>query len=89
MTLVIGTTQFDRVHYDREADVLYLGVEGVEPVRWEESPEGHFLRFDAAGSLCGMTLVDVGHQLDAEGGVKVTVPYPQELDAEDLGMALA
>jgi len=89
MTLTFGTTQFDRIHYDREADVLYLNVEGVEAVRWEESPEGHFLRFDASGNLCGATLTGVGHLIESEGTVKVTVPCAQELNADDLGMALA
>jgi uncharacterized protein YuzE len=88
MTISLGSTVFDRVHYDAEADVLYLNVEGAEPALWDESPEGHFLRFDADGRLCGLTLVDVQHQLDQDGTVKVTVPCPQELGVDDLGLAL-
>lgn len=88
MTVSFGSVQFDRVQYDAEADVLYLSVEGALPVHWDESSEGHFLRFDADGQLCGLTLVDARYQLEAEGRVRVTVPCPQELGSEDLGMAL-
>jgi hypothetical protein len=36
---------FDRVLYDREADVLYLHVgDPSTAVDWDEAPEGHALR---------------------------------------------
>ncbi len=90
MTISFGTIKFDKVSYDREADVLYLNVEGVEPVRWEESPEGHVLQFDESGELCGLTLIGVQHQLDAhKGGISVTVPSREVLASEELDEALA
>ena len=89
MTISFGTTQFDKVSYDRDADVLYLNVEGVEPVRWEESPEGHVLRFDGDGDLCGVTVIGVQHHLDANGGIAVTFPSREVLASNELDEALA
>lgn len=89
MTIHLGPVTFDRVFYDRDADVLYLNVQGAEPAHWEESPQGHVLRYDADGNLCGVTLIDVKHLLDAEGDVRVTLPRLEHLGREDLGMALA
>ncbi len=87
MTVSFGSVQFDRVRYDAEADVLYLSVEGAQPTLWQESAEGHVLRFDADGQLCGLTLIDARHQLETEGRVRVT-PCSQELRSEDIGKAL-
>ncbi len=51
---------FDTVHYDPDADVLYLSIGGPErAVDFEESPEGHALRYDEDGDLVGITIV--GH----------------------------
>ncbi len=58
MSVTVGETTFDRVDYDADADVLYLHVgdpEGAET--FEESPEGHALRFDRFGRLVGVTEV--------------------------------
>jgi hypothetical protein len=50
----IGDVTFDRVSYDHEADVLYLHVgDPGTAVDFDESPEGHALRFDANGHLVG------------------------------------
>jgi uncharacterized protein YuzE len=89
MTISFGTTVFDKVSYDRDADVLYLNVEGTETARWDESPEGHVLRFDENGDLCGVTLIGVQHNLDANGGITVTVPSREVLDSDELDQALA
>jgi uncharacterized protein YuzE len=89
MTLSVGSTTFDRVSFDREADVLYLSVEGTEAARWEETPEGHLLRFTADGDLCGLTVIGVSHHLDSEGRLPVTLPQRAEIASEDLGLATA
>lgn len=51
MSIEIGDINFDRVHYDAQADVLYLhrGEAGVA-VEFDASPEGHALRFDSEAS---------------------------------------
>jgi YD repeat-containing protein len=53
MSVTIGTTTFDRGSYDRGADVLYLSVgDPSTTARFEESAEGHALRYDDEGRLC-------------------------------------
>jgi hypothetical protein len=70
-----------------------LFAKGLGParVRWEESPDGHVLRFDESGALCGLTVIGVQHHLDAEGAVSVTIPSREVLacDALDEVLALA
>ena len=54
MTITIGSFTFDNVFYDAEVDVLYLHKgDPSSAVAFDESPEGHALRFDAAGSWSG------------------------------------
>lgn len=87
MTLKLGSTEFDKISYDAEADVLYMSVEGRKAVRWQESAEGHVVRFDEAGELCGVTLIGARHHLDEDGRVAISVP--QEIGSEGLERALA
>jgi YD repeat-containing protein len=84
MNVTIGETTFDRVSYDVEADVLYLGVgDPRDAARFEESAEGHALRYDAHGRLVGMTIVNARALLDRDGAIVVTPPQlrvePDEL----------
>jgi uncharacterized protein YuzE len=89
VTVTIGTTTFDNVDYDAEADVLYLHVgDPSSAVGFDESPEGHALRFDAAGSLVGVTIVGARQLLDTGQPLVVTVPARLEVDAADLAGAL-
>jgi len=83
--ITIGGVTFDRVRYDRDADVLYLHVgDPSSAVDFDESPEGHHLRFDAQGSVVGITLVGVRRDLEAGRRVEVTVPERVEIDAGQL-----
>jgi uncharacterized protein YuzE len=67
MTITIGSNTFDRVHYDAEVDVLYLHKgDPSTAVDFDESPEGHALRFDARGNLVGVTLVGAKSLIDKE-----------------------
>lgn len=79
MKINFGGTKFDQLDYDEVADVLYMSVSGVEPVAREESPEGHVLRFDADGSLCGVTIIGMRKHLDEDNHIRVTVPRAEEL----------
>jgi uncharacterized protein YuzE len=74
MSVAFGNVIFDLVDYDQDADVLYLSTGGVTPCDREESPEGHILRFDENGVICGMTIIGVSHYLDAEDNAKVSFP---------------
>ncbi len=93
MTVTIGTTTFDNVDYDADADadadVLYLHVgDPATAVDFDESPEGHALRFDAAGTLVGVTIVGARRLADTGQPLVVTVPAQLQVDPADLVGAL-
>lgn len=88
MSVTIGPITFDRVSYDDEADVLYLSVgDPGDAVRFEESAEGHALRYDGQGRLVGITIVNARHLLDREGAIVVSPPQLR-VEADELGPAL-
>lgn len=68
MTLTIADVEFDRVEYDAGADVLYLHVgDPSRAVDYDETPEGHAVRFDGDGDLVGLTLVRPKRLLERDG----------------------
>jgi uncharacterized protein YuzE len=89
--VAIGRTTFDRVVYDQAADVLYLHVgDPSTAVDLDEAPEGHALRFDAAGRLVGLTIVGAKALLQRDGHLTVTIPPEQvDVDAATLAPILA
>jgi len=90
MTVTIGDITFDSVHYDAGGDVLYLHVgEARNAVDFDESPEGHALRFDAHGNLIGLTIVNAKWLLDKYGKVSITMPERVEVGPDALREALA
>lgn len=89
MTIKIGATTFDNVFYDAAVDVLYLHIgDPSSAVDFDESPEGHALRFDASGRLVGVTIVGAKALLDAEGEIKITVPEVVHVASGDVAPAL-
>lgn len=85
MSVTIGDTTFDHVEYDADADVLYLHVgEPSSAVVFDESPEGHALRFDAEGLLVGVTIVGARHILESGERLIVTLPSPTEVEPDQL-----
>jgi uncharacterized protein YuzE len=89
MTVTIGTTTFDNVDYDAGADVLYLHVgHPHDAVDFDESPEGHALRFDGDGRLVGVTIVGARRLLNSGQPLVVTVPARLEVDPAQLASAL-
>ncbi len=83
--ITIAGITFDRVRYDQGADVLYLHVgEPSSAAEFDESPEGHHLRFDSRGGLVGITIVGVRQDLEAGRAVTVTIPERVEVDAAEL-----
>lgn len=90
MSVTIADITFDRVEYDADADVLYLHVgDPATAVDFDETPEGHALRFDAGGRLVGITLVRPKHLLDESGRLRITLPVPSEVPARELTPALS
>ena len=83
--LTIGGVIFDRVDYDPDADVLYLHVgDPASAVEFDESPEGHHLRFDTQHHLVGITMVGVRQDLNAGRKITVTIPEAVEVAESDL-----
>jgi uncharacterized protein YuzE len=73
MTITIGSSTFDNVFYDADVDVLYLHVgDPLSAVDFDESPEGHALRFDTDGQLVGVTIVGAKALIDREGEIKIS-----------------
>ena len=54
----IGGWEFDHSKYDHDADILYLSMGPPREGYGEETPEGHFLRFDEHGEFYGVTIID-------------------------------
>lgn len=89
MSLTIGGITFDRVVYDCKGDVLYLHVgEPRSAVDFDESPEGHHLRFGPHSGLVGITIVNARWLLEQDGEIVITLP-DRRLQIADLGDALA
>lgn len=82
MSVTIDSITFDRVRYDRDADVLYLHVgDPSTAVAFDESPEGHALRYNAAGELVGITIIGARQLVDGHQGVHVQAPVTLSPDA--------
>jgi uncharacterized protein YuzE len=89
MSVRIDGIEFDRVDYDREGDVLYLHVgDPRTAVDFDESPEGHHVRFGANGELVGITIVNARWLLEQDGKIVVTLA-DRVLTTTDLSDALA
>jgi uncharacterized protein YuzE len=90
MTITIADITFDRVEYDADADVLYLHVgDPVSAVDYDETPEGHVVRFDRNGDLVGLTLVRPKRLLEGNGELRVTLPVLSAVPAAKLAPALS
>lgn len=90
MTITIGSSTFDNVFYDTDVDVLYLHVgDPSSAVDFDESPEGHALRFDADGRLVGVTIVGAKALIDREGEITITLPEIVHVHSDEVRPALA
>jgi uncharacterized protein YuzE len=90
MTITLGSFEFDNVFYDADVDVLYLHKgEPTSAVDFDESPEGHALRFDGEGKLVGVTVLNAKRLLERDGGLRVTIPEVLQVGAEQLAPALS
>ncbi|HEY5342433.1 MAG TPA: nucleotidyl transferase AbiEii/AbiGii toxin family protein [Solirubrobacteraceae bacterium] len=55
---------------------------------FDESPEGHALRFDAGGQLVGVTIVGAKSLIDREGEITITLPEIIHVDSDTVAPAL-
>jgi uncharacterized protein YuzE len=89
MTVTVGELTFDDVAYDGDADVLYLHAgDPSTATEFYESPEGHALRYDAAGRLVGITIVNAKWLLERDEPVTITLPQPIRIDRRTLAAAI-
>ena len=90
MSVKIGDTEFDRVSYDQDADVLYLHVGDPEAaVEFDASSEGHALRYDQLDRLVGITILNARWSLGEHGLVVITTPEGRlEAGPDELAHAL-
>ncbi len=89
MNVRIGDIEFDNVSYDPDGDVLYLHTGSPRTaVDFDESPEGHHVRYDAHGRLVGITILNARLILAEDGKIVVTLPE-RRLELGDLGDVLA
>jgi hypothetical protein len=56
-------------------------------VDFDESPEGHALRFDGAGNLVGVTIVGVKSLIEREDKITITLPEIVRVDSDTLAPA--
>ena len=88
MTVRIAGIDFDHNHYDREVDVLYLSAgPSNRAVDFDESPEGHALRYDDKGRLMGITILHPRWLLEQDGEIRITLP--ESVSAATIAPALA
>lgn len=88
-TLRIGDTVFDRVSYDRQADVLYVSLGEPQPAHHSfGTPEGHTVRSDEHRRIIGITLVNAAALLE-RGDLRVTIPYVVDIERSELEQVLA
>lgn len=89
MSVHAGTIAFESATYDDGGDVLYLhNGSPSDAVDFDGSPEGHHTRYDAAGDLVGITIVNARYILERDGAITVTLP-DRVLTAHDLGGVLS
>ena len=74
MSLRAGPYTFSHVTYDPPSDVLYAAIGRPQPGRRVQTPESHFLRFDARERFSGIVLMNPREQLEREGGVYLSLP---------------
>ncbi len=88
MSVKIGGIEFDNVFYDADGDVLYLHVGSPRTaVDFDESPEGHAVRYGANGELVGLTILNARLILEEDGKIVVTLPE-RRIETSDLGDVL-
>ena len=75
--------EFDHSKYDPDADVLYLSIGPPREGYGEETPEGHFLRFDEGGEFYGVTIIDAQHLMRTDGQIIITLPKREQVELSE------
>jgi len=90
MTVTIGNLTFDHATYDERGDVLYLHV-GDRQAAADSlgTPEGHAVRYNDAGEVIGITIINARWLLDRDGKITITILERIDVSADALAPALA
>ena len=89
MNIKLDGLEFDRAQYDADGDVLYLARGGsAEASDAAMTPEGHGIRYDAAGQVMGVTIINARRVLERDGHLTITLPHEVHVNASDLAGAL-
>lgn len=89
MTITIGNLTFDHATYDDVGDVLYLHAgERQAAAETYGTPEGHAVRYDDAGEVIGVSIVNARWLLERDGKITITIPERIDVTADVLAPAL-
>jgi uncharacterized protein YuzE len=89
MNIKIDDLIFDHGHYDAESDVLYLSRgETGHASDAALTPEGHGVRYDDAGEVIGVTIIDAQRIIHRDGYLTITLPHSVRVEADELAAAL-
>jgi uncharacterized protein YuzE len=90
ITITIGNITFDHATYDERGDVLYLHVGERQPAADSlGTPEGHAVRYNEAGEVIGVTIINTRWLLDRDGKITITIPERVDVSADALAPALS
>jgi uncharacterized protein YuzE len=89
MNVKIDDLVFDRGDYDAEGDVLYLARGKTSRASDAAlTPEGHGVRYDDAGKVIGVTIIDARRIIERDGYLTITLPHAVRVEADELAAAL-
>jgi uncharacterized protein YuzE len=93
MAVTVADITFKYHAYDERGDTLFLGVSGPSdrlPEDTYETPEGHFVELDEAGSVIAIELMNPRWLLEREGELRLTLrERPTVACSSELAEALA
>lgn len=93
MAIMIADIRFEYVDYDERGDTLFLGVRGPSdrlPDDSYDTPEGHFVELDKAGSIVAIELMSPRWLLERDGELQLTLrERPTVACSRELARALA
>ena len=88
--MTIGNLTSDHPTYDNRGDVLYLHAgERQAAADALGTPEGHAIRYNDAGDVIGITIVNARWLLDRDGKITITLPERVDVSADALASALS
>jgi uncharacterized protein YuzE len=89
MNVNIDGLTFQSANYDADGDVLYLSRGDTNHASDAAlTPEGHGVRYDDAGEVISVTIINAKWLLDRDGYLTITLPHSVRVEARELAAAL-